>query len=47
MRVVHSQGSHILPPSSFDSVGGIVDGVLFVLFMFVVGELGVARVQEH
>ncbi len=47
MRVVHSQGAPILPSSSFDSVGGIVDGVLFLLSMFVVGELGVARVQEH
>ena len=47
MRVVHSQGACILPSSSFDSVGGIVDGVLFVLSMFVVGEFGVARVQEH
>ena len=45
MRVAHSQGAHILSSSSFDSVGGIVDGVLFLLSMFVVGELGVARVQ--
>ncbi len=37
MRVVNSQGAHILP-SSFDSVGGIV-GVLFLLSMLVVGEL--------
>ncbi len=47
MRVVHLQGAHILSSSSFDSVGGLVDGVLFLLSMFVVGELGVARVQEH
>ncbi len=33
MRVAHSQGAHILPSSSFDSVGGIVDGVLFLLSM--------------
>ena len=47
MRVVHSQGAHMLPSSSFDSGGGIVDRVLFLLSMFVVGEFGVARVQEH
>ena len=47
MRVVHSQGAHILPSSSFDSVGGIADGVLFLLSMFIVGEFGIARVQEN
>ncbi len=47
MRVVHLQGAHILSSSSFDYVGGIVDGLLFLLSMFVVGELGVARVQEY
>ena len=47
MRVVHSQGAHMLLSSSFDSVGGIVDGVLFLLSMFVVGDFGVAGIQEH
>jgi hypothetical protein len=28
MRVVHSHGAHMLPSSSFDSVGGIVDQLL-------------------
>jgi hypothetical protein len=46
MRVVHLQGAHIVSSSSFDSVGDIVDGVLFLLSMFVVGELGVARVPS-
>ena len=31
MRVAHLQCAHILPSSSFDSVGGIVNGVLFLL----------------